>query len=124
VSDFITKQRGAGVAVELTCRSIGVSASAYYQRATGTLSTRAVEDERLLGEIRRVFAANYECYGSRRVCEQLRRDGVSVGRGRVERLMAANGLVGAKRRGRAWKTTIADTERSDRPDLVNREPSS
>ncbi len=29
---------------------------------------------------------------------------VVVGRGRVERLMAAAGLVGAKRRGRAWKT--------------------
>ena len=102
MSAFIDQQRAAGFAVELICRSIGTAPSAYYQRATGALSTRAVEDERLLGEIRRVFKANYECYGSRRVWEQLRRDDVQVGRGRVERLMAANGLVGAKRRGRAW----------------------
>jgi putative transposase len=121
VSAFIDQQRAAGFAVELICRSIGTAPSAYYQRATGVLSTRAVEDERLLGEVRRVFEANYECYGSRRVWEQLRRDRVQVGRGRVERLMAANGLVGAKRRGRAWKTTIADPDACERPDLVNRD---
>ena len=121
MSAFIDQQRAAGFAVELICRSIGSAPSAYYQRATGVLSTRAVEDARLLVQIRRVFEANYECYGSRRVWEQLRRDGVRVGRGRVERLMAANGLVGAKRRGRAWKTTIADPDGCDRPDLVNRD---
>jgi putative transposase len=121
VSAFIDQQRAAGFAVELICRSIGTAPSAYYQRATGVLSTRAVEDARLLGEIRRVYRANYECYGSRRVWEQLRRDGVQVGRGRVERLMAANGLVGAKRRGRAWKTTIADPDGCERPDLVHRD---
>jgi putative transposase len=121
VSAFIDQQRAAGFAVELICRSIGTAPSAYYQRATGTLSARAVDDRRLLGEIRRVYRANYECYGSRRVWEQLRRDRVQVGRGRVERLMAANGLVGAKRRGRAWKTTIADPDGCERPDLVNRD---
>jgi putative transposase len=121
VSAFIDSQRAAGFAVELICRSIGTAPSAYYQRATGALSSRAVEDERLLSEIRRVFEANYECYGSRRVWEQLRRDRVQVGRGRVERLMASNGLVGAKRRGRAWRTTIADSDGCDRPDLVNRD---
>jgi putative transposase len=121
VSAFIDQQRAAGFAVELICRSIGTAPSAYYQRATGVLSTRAVDDRRLLGEIRRVFEANYECYGSRHVWEQLRRDDVQVGRGRVERLMAANALVGAKRRGRAWKTTIADPDGCERPDLVNRD---
>jgi hypothetical protein len=40
-----------------------VSASAYYQRASGERSDRAVEDERLLERIREVHAANYECYG-------------------------------------------------------------
>jgi putative transposase len=46
---------------------------------------------------------------------------VQVGRGRVERLMAANGLVGAKRRGRACKTTVAEPAGCERPDLVNRD---
>ena len=121
MSAFIKQQKDAGFAVELTCRSTGVSPSAYYQRAKGVLSTRAVEDARLLVEIRRVFKANYECYGSLRVWKALLREGVIVGRGRVERLMATNGLVGAKRRGRAWKTTVADPEGCDRPDLVDRD---
>jgi putative transposase len=121
VSAFIDQQRAAGFAVELTCRSIGTSPSAYYQRATAERSTRAVEDERLLAAIRRVYRANYEAYGSLRVWKALRRDGIDVGRGRVERLMAADGLVGAKRRGRAWKTTVADPAGCERPDLVNRD---
>jgi putative transposase len=121
VSAFIDQQRAAGFAVELTCRSIGTSPSAYYQRATGQLSTRAVEDERLLVQVRRVYRANYEAYGSLRVWKALRREGIIVGRSRVERLMAADGLVGAKRRGRAWKTTVADAAGCERPDLVNRD---
>ena len=121
MSAFIDQQRAAGFAVELTCRSIGTSPSAYYQRATGQRSTRAVEDERLLVAIRRVYRANYEAYGSLRVWKALKREGIMVGRGRVERLMAADGLVGAKRRGRAWKTTVADPAGCERPDLVNRD---
>ena len=121
MSAFVTKQKAAGFAVELTCRSIGTSASAYYRRASGQLSTRAVQDARLLVEIRRVYRANYEAYGSLRVYKALRREGIDVGRGRVERLMASDGLVGAKRRGRAWKTTVADPEGCERPDLVNRD---
>ena len=121
MSAFIDQQRAAGFAVELTCRSIGTSPSAYYQRATGELSSRAREDARLLVEIRRVYRANYECYGSLRVWKALKREGIEVGRGRVERLMAQDGLVGAKRRGRAWKTTIVDADGCDRPDLVNRD---
>ena len=121
MSAFIDQQRAAGFAVEFICRGIGTSPSAYYQRATGELSTRALEDQRLLVQIRRVYQANYECYGSLRVWKALRREGVRVGRGRVERLMAADGLVGAKRRGRAWKTTVADPAGCERPDLVNRD---
>ena len=45
--------------VELICRTIGVSASAYYARATGRRSRRAVVDERLVGRIRELHADNY-----------------------------------------------------------------
>ena len=79
MSAFIDQQRAAGFAVELTCRSIGASPSAYYQRATGQRSTRALADERLLREIRRVYRANYEAYGSLRVWKALRREGIEVG---------------------------------------------
>jgi len=50
----------------------------------------------------------------------LGRAGEEVGRGRVERLMRANGIQGAKRRGKPWRTTTPDG--AARPaDLVQRE---
>jgi putative transposase len=58
VTAFIDEHRGR-FGVEPVCRVLDVSASAYYQRATGRRSARAVEDERLLGVIRGPHAANY-----------------------------------------------------------------
>ena len=40
--------------VQPICSTLGVSASAYYQRKTGERSAREVEDERLLARIREV----------------------------------------------------------------------
>ena len=91
--------------VEPICRTVGVSASAYYQRARGERCARAVEDERLLARIRELHAANYYAYGYRRMWKALRRAGEEVPRCRVQRLMRAHGIVGAKRRGRPWRTT-------------------
>jgi putative transposase len=79
VSAFIEARKALGFAVALTCRSIGTSPSAHYQRATGELSTRAIEDERLLSQIRRVYRANYEAYGSLRVWKALKREGHRCG---------------------------------------------
>jgi putative transposase len=96
VSAFVDEHRGR-FGVEPICRTLGVSASAYYQRKTGERSTRAVEDERLLGRIRELHAANYFAYGYRCMWKALRRAGVPVGRDRVKRLMRVHGIEGAKR---------------------------
>jgi len=98
-----------------------VSASAYYQRATGRRSARAVEDERLLACIEQVHAANYSAYGYRRTWKALLRAGEQVGRDRVRRLMRVHGIQGAKRRGKPWRTTRPDPDARRRPDLVGRE---
>jgi putative transposase len=120
VSAFIDEHRDR-FGVEPICRVLGVSASAYYHRRSGARSRRAVEDERLLGRIREVHAANYYAYGSRRMWKALQRAGEQVGRGRVERLMRAHGLQGAKRRGRPWRTTTPDPVAQRRLDLVQRD---
>jgi putative transposase len=119
VSRFIGEHRGR-FGVEPICRTLGVSASAYYQRATGRRSARAVGDQWLLERIERLHAANYCAYGYRRTWKALRREGVEIGRDRVKRLMRANGIQGAKRRGKPWRTTIADRAALRRPDLVQR----
>jgi putative transposase len=120
VSVFIDAHRER-FGVELICETLGVSASAYYQRATGQRSARAVEDERLLGVINDLHAANYCAYGSRRMWKALIREGEQVGRSRVERLMRKNGIQGAKRRGKPWRTTKADPAALRSPDLVKRD---
>jgi transposase InsO family protein len=119
VSAFIEENR-ARFGVEPICRTLDVSPSAYYLRATGERSERVVEDERLLERIRELHEANYLAYGSRRMWKALLRDGERVGRSRVERLMRAHGIQGAKRRGKPWRTTTPDPTTVRSADLVQR----
>jgi transposase InsO family protein len=120
VSAFVDEQRER-FGVEPICQALDVSASAYYERASGRRSARAVADERLLGRIRELHAANYYAYGYRRMWKALRRAGEQVSRCRVQRLMRDNGIQGAKRRGKPWRTTKADPQALRRPDLVQRD---
>ena len=120
MSRYIDEHRGR-FGVEPICRTLDVSASAYYRRATGERSARDLEDERLLERIRELHAANYFAYGSRRMWKALLRAGEQVGRSRVERLMRRHGIQGAKRRGKPWRTTTTDPSAGRHPDLVNRD---
>lgn len=120
MSAFIEEHRER-FGVEPVCRTLDVSASAYYERRKGHRSKRAVEDERLLAEIEKTHAANYSAYGYRRTWKALLRAGERVGRGRVQRLMRAAGIQGAKRRGKPWRTTKPDPKAHRRPDLVERD---
>jgi putative transposase len=120
VTRFIDQKRG-DYGVELICRTLEVSASAYYHRSSGARSDRSLEDERLLGVIRQTHKDNYYAYGYRKMWKTLRRGGETAPRCRVQRLMRDNGIQGAKRRGKPWRTTISDPGAVKRPDLVNRD---
>jgi putative transposase len=120
VSRFIDEHRG-DFGVELICRTLGVSASAYFQRATGERSAREIEDERLLEVIRKTHKANFEAYGYRRMWKALKRAGEPAARCQVQRLMRAHGIQGAKRRGKPWRTTIPDPNAIRPADLVERD---
>jgi putative transposase len=120
VTAYIDEHRGR-FGVEPICRTLQVSQSAYYQRKTAARSARSVRDEQLLGRISEIHAANYYAYGSRRMWIALRRAGEPVARCTVERLMRANGICGAKRRGKPWRTTKPDPAAGRRPDLVDRD---
>jgi hypothetical protein len=120
VSRYVDEQRGR-FGVEPICRTLGVSASAYYQRGTGQRSVRRIEDEMLLERIRELHRRNYFAYGSWRMWKALLRAGEQVGRGRIERLMRSNGIQGAKRRGKPWRTTSPNTDAYRPADLVERD---
>jgi len=120
VSRYIDEHRGR-FGVEPICRALDVSASAYYHRASGERSARVVDDERLLELIKTTHARNYLAYGYRRMWKALRRAGEMAPRCQVQRLMRANGIVGAKRRGRPWRTTTPDPQAQRPRDLVQRD---
>jgi putative transposase len=120
VSRYVDEHRGR-FGVEPICKTLGVSVSAYYERRRGRRSARAVEDERLLARIRELHATNYYAYGYRRMWKALCRAGEQVPRCRVQRLMKRNAIVGAKRRGKPWRTTRPDAQAVRRPDLVQRD---
>jgi putative transposase len=120
VTAFIDEHRGR-FGVEPICRTLDVSASAYYQRATGARADRVVEDERLLAVIEKTHEANYFAYGYRRTWKALLRAGEQVGRDHVKRLMRQAGIQGAKRRGKPWRTTTPDPAATRNPDRVNRD---
>ena len=65
MSAFVDEHRER-FGVEPICSVLGVSASAYYERASGRRSARSIEDERLLGRITELHEANYAAYGYRR----------------------------------------------------------
>lgn len=70
-------------------------------------------------QIRRVHAKNFGVYGAKKLHAQLRREGVSVARCTVERLMRAEGLRGISRE-KGPRTTRPGDGPDTRPDLVER----
>src|SRR5688572_16656967 len=74
------------------CGLYQVSASGFYAWRSRPKSARAAEDERLVERIRAAHTKSRETYGSPRVHEVLQREGESLGRRRVERLMREHGI--------------------------------
>lgn len=104
----------------LTEFGLQIAPSTYYAALGRPPSARAVRDEELKEMIGKIYRENYAVYGARKVWWQLRRDGVAVGRGRVERLMRSMGLVGAVR-GKTVRTTVRDQDGVRAADLVKRQ---
>ena len=84
------------------------------------LSARARRDVALKPEIARVFAENFAVYGVRKVWRQMRREGFTIARCTVERLMRDMGLAGVIR-GKPVRTTISDKAAPYPLDHVNRQ---
>jgi hypothetical protein len=119
---FIDEHRDR-FAVALLLRVLNIAESTYYQwvRAAEQPSDRDLVDLGLVSNIHEIWEVSGFTYGADRVHRQLRRDGIRVGRKRVERLMAGQGWQGAFLR-RGWRggTTIQDPRHTPAPDLVNR----
>ena len=121
---FIDDNRGT-YGVEPICRVLPIAPSTYHERVAQRqdptrLSARARQDVILKPQIARVFAENFAVYGVRKVWRQMMREGVSVARCTVERLMRDMGLAGVIR-GKPVRTTISDKVAPCPLDRVNRQ---
>jgi transposase InsO family protein len=121
---FIDDHREAH-GVEPICKVLPIAPSTYHARAAGRrdparLSPRARRDAALCEKIRRVFDENFGVYGARKVWRQLIREGETVARCTIERLMRAMGLQGVVR-GKSVKTTVSDKAAPCPLDKVNRQ---
>jgi transposase InsO family protein len=124
VNAFIDEHRVAR-GIEPICSALQVAPSAYRRHAArvrepALLPTRAQRDAQLLPEVQRVFDANLRVYGADKVWRQLVREGVTVARCTVERLMRRLGLQGV-RRGKGVHTTVPDAKAACPLDRVNRQ---
>jgi len=77
----------AGLSVSRQCTLLGIARSSFYYRPQPASS----EELDLLARLDRIFT-NHPVYGSRRLQVALAREGVSVGRRRIRRLMRKLGL--------------------------------
>jgi putative transposase len=120
---FIDSQRQKH-GVEPMCKVLPIAPSTYYahrarQSDPERLPDRAKRDARLRPEIQRVWDANFQVYGARKVWLQLNREDIEIARCTVERLMRDMGLSGVIR-GKKFKTTTAGDEAPRPADLVKR----
>jgi putative transposase len=106
--------------VEPICQLLPIAPSTYHAAKRRLPSARALRDEELKVDIRRVHEDNFGVYGARKVWRQLHREGIGVARCTVERLMGELGLQGV-RRGKTHRTTTPGETTARPADLVERD---
>jgi putative transposase len=87
------EQLSVQFAVKECCVALSVSRSGYYQWVGTEQSVGAQANAELSKGIQRVYDEHKGRYGSPRITQQLRREGVVCGENRVARLMRENELA-------------------------------
>ena len=108
---FVDAHRGR-FGVEPICKVLQIAPSGYRRHAArrrepALSPTRAQRDALLMPKIELVWRVNLGVYGADKVWRALRREGTSVARCTVERLMRQQGLRGVVR-GKVVRTTLPD----------------
>ncbi|WP_438950251.1 IS3 family transposase [Psychrobacter submarinus] len=120
---FIDDYRGS-YGVELICRVLPIAPSTYHRTkdlecCPERRSLRSQHDDYYLSEIKRIWQDSKCRYGTRKVWQQLKAEGIHPARCTVERLMRQHGMQGIWRgKGKITTKSRDDQKRAD--DLVNR----
>lgn len=91
--------------VSVLCELLGLSRSGYYKAKRRVPSAREREDVRLAQKVVASHRRSRGTYGTPRIVEDLREEGVPIGRRRCGRLMKAHGIRGRKKHRRKPRTT-------------------
>ena len=106
--------------VAALCRVLEVTRQGYYAFAKRPASARASNDAILRERVRTVHEESRRRYGSPRILRQLHRDGVKVGKRRVENAMRSMGLAARIPR-RFRVTTAANPKHMVEPNVLARD---
>ncbi len=106
--------------VRMMCRCSEVSASGFYAWTKREPSDHAKRDDELREKIKDIHTESRKTYGSPRVHAELVEEGFDVGRKRVARLMAAEGVVGRSKRA-FKKATDSNHDNPIAPNVLDRD---
>src|SRR5690606_37783090 len=99
------KEQSVNHPVDLLCKTMKISRSAYYAFRKGETFSLTEERSVLLSEVKKVFSEHRRRYGSRRIKHALHRQGIPIGRDKVRRLMKSQNLVAMQPESMVQKTT-------------------
>lgn len=104
----------------MMCKVLRVSKSGYYSWQKRKPSKRAIENQKLMEQIRQVHKKSRYTYGSPRITEELKINYVHVSRRRVARLMQEAGIRSITKK-KFVATTDSKHSYPVAPNLLNRE---
>lgn len=104
----------------MMCRALDVSKTGYLAWRHRPASARSQQDAGLKVAIRTIHVDHRKTYGSPRIHEELRKEGVKISRKRVERLMVEAGIQ-VRPKARFVVTTDSDHDQPIAPNLVGQD---
>lgn len=103
--------------VKKMCEGLSVSKSGYYKWSKRNPSTRKLENEKLVVEIKDIHRESRQTYGSPRIHDELLKRGHSCSRPRIARLMRKMGVHGKVKR-KFKSTTDSNHNHAIAPKLI------
>jgi putative transposase len=116
------KNLAADYPLEDLAWAMEVSRSGYYRWLKAPPSKRAQAARQLTAHIRRIHLENRQCYGSPRIFQELRRQGIPTSENRVARLMKAAGLKARSKRSFRPRTTESNHPDPIAPNRLKHQP--
>ena len=106
------------------CHTLEVSSSGYYDWRKRRLSPgpRALENQTLAQDIKKLHAHSRQTYGSPRIQRELRKAGRRHGRNRISRLMQKEGICGRQKGRYRVRTTDSNHDQPIAPNLLAQAP--